>query len=263
VNLNAKPKITTNVKPKITTNVKPKITTNVKPKVNPKSVTKSIKAKPTTQTPKTITTNVKPKVNPKSVTKSIKAKPTTRTPKTKGALPKTQRKVLKKYGKSQGIPQSFEQAKAKIFKDTQKQIKTEQKFTKQFIKEYFVSIHDDYPFEYVAQVNYLFYQERFKSLGLNLICFDLFESYVDPNFVKNNYRVDKNVYITYGNKTMNDYLIKYEIKNCKNDEIGVWEYGNKRPDLAGKIFHPNQHGYKIYIDYLFNQILKNKYSFKK
>tara|TARA_R110000868_G_scaffold263376_1_gene522015 strand:- start:529 stop:1437 length:909 start_codon:yes stop_codon:yes gene_type:complete len=136
-------------------------------------------------------------------------------------------------------------------------------FTKNFIQEYFLSIYDDYPFEYTAQVNYLFYQERFKSLGLNLICFDLFEPYVNPKYVKDTYNVNTDVYINYNGKTMNEVLIDYEIKNIKEDEISLWEIGHKRPDLVNKIYHPNQHGYKIYVDYLFTEVLPTMYDFKK
>ena len=137
----------------------------------------------------------------------------------------------------------------------------EKKFTQNFIQDYFSMIYDDFPFEYIAQVNYLFYQEWFKVVGLNIIFFDLFEPYVNSNFAKQTYKVDKDVYINYGEKTMNQYLIEYEINNIKDTDIGLWEYRKRRPDLEGKIYHPNQHGYEIYVDYLFTKILPKKYEF--
>lgn len=137
-----------------------------------------------------------------------------------------------------------------------------EKLTIDFIKEYFSSIYDDYPFEYIAQVNYMFYQKYIKVKNLNVIFFDLFEPYVNPTFTKELYSVDKDIYINYGEKTMNQFLIDYEIENIKDNEVSLWECGWKRPDLANKIYHPNQHGIELYVDYLFNNFLLKKYKFE-
>jgi hypothetical protein len=142
------------------------------------------------------------------------------------------------------------------FKDT-----NEKKFTQNFIQDYFSMIYDDVPFEYISQVNYLFYQQYCKLKNINIIFFDLFEPYVNPNFVKETYNIDKDVYINYADKTMNQFLIEYEIKHIKDNELSIWENGKRRPDLKGEIFHPNQHGYELYVDYLFNNILPKKYQF--
>lgn len=56
-------------------------------------------------------------------------------------------------------------------------------------------------------------------------------------------------------------LIENEIKNVNKDNISIWEWGQKRPDLSGSICHANQHGYKIFIDYLFDNFLDKKYEF--
>lgn len=157
-----------------------------------------------------------------------------------------------------GFREDAERTQVMQFNDT-----IERNFTEKFISDYFSTIYDEYPFEYISQVNYLFYQERFKTLGLNIIFFDLFEPYVNPKFVKKYYNVDKNIYINYGDKTMNDFLIEYEIKNVKDDDIGVWQNGIKRPDLKGGISHPNQHGYKLIVDYLFQYVLPKQYKFIK
>lgn len=138
----------------------------------------------------------------------------------------------------------------------------EKNFTEKFIQDYFISLHNDMVYEHIAQTNYYFLQERFKSLGFNLICFDLFEQYLNPIHVDENLNIDENVYINYGKKTMNEYLIEYEIKNIKDSDIGIWEWGIHRPDLNGKIVHPNQHGIKIYVDYLFKEFLPNHYKFQ-
>jgi hypothetical protein len=140
--------------------------------------------------------------------------------------------------------------------------KNEREFTEKFIQDYYVSLYNDVVYEHIAQTNYYFLQERFKSLGLNLVCFDLFEPYVDKNYVSEHLHIDKNVYITYGEKTMNDMLQEYEINNIKDAELSLWECGHRRPDLKPAIYHPNQHGYKLIIDYVFKDVLPSHYQFK-
>lgn len=141
--------------------------------------------------------------------------------------------------------------------------KDERNFTENFIKDFYVSLYNDVVYEHIAQVNYYFYQQRFKSLGLNLVCFDLFEPYLNKKYVDQYLNIDKNIYLNYGEKTMNDFLQEYEIKYIKEDEISLWECGHKRPDLVPAIYHPNQHGYKLYADYLFKEILPKQYKFEK
>jgi len=139
--------------------------------------------------------------------------------------------------------------------------KNEKEFTKKFIQDYFVSLYNDGVYEHIAQCNYYFLQERFKSLGLNLVCFDLFEPYIDKKYINQYLNIDKDIYINYGDKTINDFLIEYEIKNIKENDNPIWENGNRRPDLG--IAHPNQNGYKLIIDYIFKDILSKQYKFIK
>lgn len=141
--------------------------------------------------------------------------------------------------------------------------KDEREFTENFIKDFYVSLYNDLVYEHIAQVNYYFYQQRFKSLGLNLVCFDLFEPYLNKKYVDKYLNIDKNVYLNYDGKTMNDVLQEYEINHMKEDDISIWEMGHKRPDLVPAIYHPNQHGYKLYADYLFKDILPKQYNFQK
>lgn len=141
--------------------------------------------------------------------------------------------------------------------------KNEKEFTEHFIKNYIAFIHDDRAYEHIAQTNYYFYQERFKSLGLNLVCFDLFEQYLTPQYVNKSLDIDTDVYINYGKQTLNDILQEYEINNIKDDEPSIWENGCRRPDLHSAIYHPNQHGYKIIVDYLFKEILPKQYTFNR
>jgi SAM-dependent MidA family methyltransferase len=84
----------------------------------------------------------------------------------------------------------------------------------------------------------------------------------NKDYINQYLNIDKNVYINYGQKTMNDFLQEYEINHMKDDDISLWECGHKRPDLKPAIYHPNQHGYKLYIDYLFKEILPKQYNFK-
>lgn len=139
----------------------------------------------------------------------------------------------------------------------------EKKITENFIQDYFSMIYDEYPFEYIAQVNYLFYQQFCKFKNINIVFFDLFEQYINPKYVKETFIVDKDIYINYGDKTMNEFLIEHEINNIKEDELSLWENSKRRPDLEGKVYHPNQHGYVVYVDYLFTQVLPKKYKFIK
>ena len=104
----------------------------------------------------------------------------------------------------------FERNLEMAFKDAD-----EKKFTENFIQDYFLSVYDEYPFEYNAQVNYLFYQQFCKTKKINIVFFDLFEQYINPKYVKETYNVDKDIYINYSGKTMNEFLIEYEIKNIK------------------------------------------------
>jgi hypothetical protein len=139
--------------------------------------------------------------------------------------------------------------------------KNEKEFTEQFIKSYITFLHNDQVYEHIAQTNYYFYQERFKSFGLNLVCFDLFEPYVTPRYVNGHLNIDTNVYVNYGKQTMNEFLQQYEINHITNDKVSIWENGYRRPDLKSLIYHPNQHGYKLYIDYLFKKLLHTQYTF--
>jgi len=139
--------------------------------------------------------------------------------------------------------------------------KNEKEFTEHFVKNYIAFLHDDRIYEHIAQTNYYFYQERFKSLGLNLVCFDLFEQYLTPQYVNKNLDIDTNVYVNYGKQTINEILQEYEINNIKEGELSIWEDGCRRPDLNSAIYHPNQHGYKVLVDYLFKEVLPKQYTF--
>lgn len=138
----------------------------------------------------------------------------------------------------------------------------ETEFTEKFLKDYITLLHSELTYEHIAQTNYYLYQERFKSLGLNIIFFDLFEQYINPVYVDKNLHIDNNIYINYSKKTMNDFLIEHEINNVKNNQTSVWEHGFRRPDLNNVIYHPNHHGYKIYVDYLFDKVIPQQYKFK-
>jgi hypothetical protein len=91
----------------------------------------------------------------------------------------------------------------------------------------------------------------------------LFEPYIDKKYINQYLNIDKDIYINYGDKTINDFLIEYEIKNIKENDNPIWENGNRTPDLGGGIAHPNQNGYKLIIDYIFKDILSKQYKFIK
>lgn len=138
----------------------------------------------------------------------------------------------------------------------------EKKFTKKYVEDFFVSVYNPVVYETLAQANYMFYQNWFKENKLNIIFIDLFEPYVDPIYLNEFFRIDTDIYITHKKNSMIDYLMEYERNSSEEFENGIWEMGYKRPDLENKLYHPNQHGYKLYVDYLFNSFLYKKFKFK-
>jgi hypothetical protein len=67
------------------------------------------------------------------------------------------------------------------------------------------------------------------------------------------------MYISYKSKSLTDVLYEYEDKYIKeSDKVSLWEWGQYKPKQTT---HANQHGYKIFIDYLFNNFLNKKYEF--
>lgn len=137
----------------------------------------------------------------------------------------------------------------------------EKEFTKEYVEEFFTTIYNPQMYETIAQSNYLFYQNWFKKKNLNIVFFDIFEKYIDEKYISELYNVDTDMYISFKSKSLTDVLTEYEIKNVKEGDVGVWEWGYKRPDLNGKIYHANQYGYKIFVDYLFDNFLDKKYEF--
>lgn len=134
----------------------------------------------------------------------------------------------------------------------------EKQFTKQYVEDFFTTIYNPQVYETIAQSNYLFYQNWFKEKGLNILFFDLFEKYIDEDFVQDGFNVDTEMYISYKSKSLTDVLYEYEDKNVKEGDVGVWEWGYYKPELT---MHANQHGYKVFIDYLFDNFLNKKYEF--
>lgn len=137
----------------------------------------------------------------------------------------------------------------------------EKKFTKEYVEDFFATIYNQQVYETVAQANYLFYQNWFKQNGLNICFFDIFEKYIDENYILDGYEsnIDKDVYVSYKSKSLTDVLYEYEDKNVKEGDVGVWEWGYYKPELT---MHANQHGYKVFIDYLFDNFLNKKYEFQ-
>lgn len=138
--------------------------------------------------------------------------------------------------------------------------KNEEEFTEKFIKDYLIFLHNDLTYEHIAQTNYYFYQERFKSLGLNMVCFNLFEKYVTPEYVHKQLNIDTDIYINYNTQTMKEFLEEHETNYIKRDEIQLWECGFRSSD-GHLALHPNQHGYKLYIDHIFKEFLSTQYLF--
>lgn len=137
----------------------------------------------------------------------------------------------------------------------------EEKLTTNFIEKFFTSVLDDSVYENIAQTNYLFYQEFITLKKLNVIFFDLFESYLTEPYLNPSYYVNDEIYITYNKSTMHEWLVEYEKNNyTKDSKFSIWENGVVLPPESD-IFHPNQHGYDAYISYLFQNFINKKYNF--
>ena len=135
----------------------------------------------------------------------------------------------------------------------------EKEFTYQFLKKWLVYTFDEIGYERVAQTNYLFYSEYAKMKGLNIHFFDLFEPYVTPKF-NDKLDIDTDVYLTYNDEDLHTYVDRYERENgTYNDKVSYWECRQTQPIANGKIYHPNQHGYELWIDYMYERWLSKWY----
>jgi hypothetical protein len=138
----------------------------------------------------------------------------------------------------------------------------ERDFTKNHIPDFFVKVFDEKVYENIAQENYLFYQNWFKTKNLNIIFFDLFEHYINPSYVNDWYDVDTQMYVTYGKETMHQTLLKYEKSTyTSNSPYSIWEYAEVKFPPIDIIYHPNQFGYEYYVDYLWNNHISKQYKF--
>jgi hypothetical protein len=146
--------------------------------------------------------------------------------------------------------------------------KIEREVSEEYMRDHLISVFDETVHENIAQSNYLFYEKWCKAHGINILFFDLFESYVDKKFVNELYEVDKTKYITYNDKSYWQKLVDYELENYRPDtKYSIWECGHTFPckfEYANegkskklvlkngyndsKIWHPNQHGYKVMFD---------------
>jgi hypothetical protein len=142
-------------------------------------------------------------------------------------------------------------------------------FQQEFIRDFLSSVFDERTHENLAQQNYLFYQNWCKYHNVNILFFDLFESYINSYYVSELFDVDQEMYFTYNEKTCFDKLVDYELENYNpSHESTVWEENHMFPcefryknggksrekELVNRnpkaIWHPNQYGY----EYLFNYI---------
>jgi hypothetical protein len=137
----------------------------------------------------------------------------------------------------------------------------EKKITIEFAEDIITKIYNPQLYETIAQINYAFYQKWCKENNVNILFFDIFEKYIDEEYVGSEYEVDSDMYISYQSKSLTDVLTEYEIKNIKEGDRSIWEWGYYRPDLTGKTLHANQYGYKIFADYLFDNFLDKRYDF--
>lgn len=135
----------------------------------------------------------------------------------------------------------------------------EKEFTYNFLKKWLVYTFDEIGYERIAQTNYMFYSDYAKMKGLNIHFFDLFEPYVTPKF-NDKLDIDTDVYLTYNDEDLHTYVDRYERENgTYNDKVSYWECSQTQPIAKGKIYHPNQHGYELWIDYMYDRWLSKWY----
>lgn len=135
----------------------------------------------------------------------------------------------------------------------------EEEFTKSFLKNWLVHTFEERTYEKLAQTNYLFYSEYCRRKGINIHFFDLFEPYLTPSFVEG-FEIDTDMYLTYGDKDLHTYINDYEDTYGPYNHItSYWECNQTNPRGEGMIFHPNQHGYELWIDYMYDRWLSKWY----
>jgi len=135
----------------------------------------------------------------------------------------------------------------------------EKEFTYNFLKKWLVYTFDEMIHERIAQTNYMFYEEYCKTMGINIHFFDLFEPYVTPKF-NDKLEIDTNIYLTYGDEDLHTYIDRYERENgTYRDNVSYWECSGAHPSFSNNIYHPNQHGYELWIDYMYDRWLSKWY----
>ena len=144
----------------------------------------------------------------------------------------------------------------------------EKDLTNKFLIDYTNHIHNDYFLEYISKTNYIFIQNWVESNEINFHCFDLFENYVVGNI--GNFEINTDIYINYNNHR-NESMLFYLINNEHDgiDErfseytVSFFESNNSFINTNGvkntELVHPNQFGYKKYINYLCEEFLIKKY----
>ena len=131
-----------------------------------------------------------------------------------------------------------------------------------FLKNYKVffmeNLYTDY-YYYIINQNYiLFLQKLFEYFGIKYIFCDAFDLMIQselPKEIDKTHLINKNQYWGFSKKTLRDHIISFHPNNSK-----YWEDGKPWENIVGK--HPNQFGYKLIADELFNfisesNILKN------
>ena len=135
----------------------------------------------------------------------------------------------------------------------------EKEFTYKFLKKWLVYTFDEKTHELTAQTNYMFYEDYCKTMGINIHFFDLFEPYVTPKF-NDKLEIDTDVYLTYGDEDLHSYIDRYERENgTYRDDVSYWECEGTHPSFSNNIYHPNQHGYELWIDYMYDRWLSKWY----
>lgn len=132
---------------------------------------------------------------------------------------------------------------------------------KKIYKEFYISNLMGNSYYDIVNQNYIIYlQYMFTELGIRFLFGDAFDMMISPDIFseidKTSY-INKKHYWNFSNKTFRDILIETK-------RADVWEDNRKFLNTPGK--HPNNNGYKLISDEIYNWIIKENllyYSTKK
>ena len=154
---------------------------------------------------------------------------------------------------SWSIKQLFETSKDGFIKSYKSDNKTYDNFLQGF-KEFFVTELFNQNYYNIVNQNYIiFLQKLLENYNIKYLMCDAFESMVNELHPKDDVtkHINKKAYWKFGEKCFKQLLIETKLDD-------VWEpIEISKQDIGG--IHPNEKGYKIIMEEMYNYLLKEKY----